>query len=134
MKYIHVSTSFLTCCNKYLILKRSNCVNTMKSLWGAISGTIEKNERAADRAYIEILEEAGIQKNQLKLIKTGKNIHVLSKLYDRNWYITPFLFETLNFNIALNWEHSLYVWILPYDLQKFHTVPKLKTLLFDLLS
>jgi len=42
MRSTKIVTSFITNDDKFLILKRSNQVKSMKSLWAGISGIIEK--------------------------------------------------------------------------------------------
>jgi len=43
MRSTKIVTSFLTDNDKFLILKRSQKVKTMKGLWAGVSGIIEKN-------------------------------------------------------------------------------------------
>ena len=57
MRSTKIVTSFLTDDDKFLILKRSQKVKTMKGLWAGVSGIIEKNEDPLERAKIEIFEE-----------------------------------------------------------------------------
>ena len=57
MRSTRIVTSFIKDNDKFLILKRSNKVKTMKGLWAGISGIIENNEEPLNRAKIEIFEE-----------------------------------------------------------------------------
>ena len=43
----------------------------MKGLWAGISGIIEKNEAATQRAKIEIFEEVGITEDEITLLKSS---------------------------------------------------------------
>ncbi len=128
-----IVTSFLQNQNKILILKRSKNVKNMKDLWSGISGIIENNEEPIERAKIEIFEEVGIRDNDVKLLQLGKEVNISSPQYrNHNWCVYPFLFETKNTKIKLNWENSDYRWIENNELKKFDTVPNLEMILLSL--
>ncbi len=134
MHSTRIVTSFLRNDEEFLILKRSSKVKSMKGLWAGISGLIEYNEEPLKRAEIEIFEEVGIKKKNLKLIKSGESMKIKSVQYDNHeWEIFPFLFDVENPKINLNWENSDYKWIKIEDLQKFDTVPSLDLVLINLL-
>jgi len=134
MRSTKIVTTFLTNNEKYLILKRSDQVKSMKGFWGGISGIIEKNEIPLQRAKIEIFEEVGIKEEQIKLLKSAEKMSVSSPQYkNHEWEIFPFLFEVKNSNIKLNWENSDFVWILVDELKNYQTVPSLSKVLFSLL-
>jgi 8-oxo-dGTP pyrophosphatase MutT (NUDIX family) len=129
-----IVTSFIIDNEKLLILKRSNKVKSMKGLWAGISGIIEKNEEALKRAKIEIFEEVGIIEEKIKLVKAGEEMRVNSPQYENHeWEIFPFLFETKNPTIRLNWENSEFKWINAKELRNYETVPSLEKVLFNLL-
>ena len=128
-----IVTSFLQNHNKILILKRSQNVKTMKDLWSGVSGIIENNEEPIERAKIEIFEEVGITHNEINLLKSGKDMTIASSQYkNHQWHVFPFLFETKNTKINLNWENSDYKWIENEELKKFDTVPNLEKVLLCL--
>ena len=129
-----IVTVFLTQNNKYLILKRSEKVKTMKSLWAGISGIIEGNEDPLYRAKKEIWEETGIPENGLTLIKSAPEIQIDSPQYDNHeWVVFPFLFSVQDPTITLNWENKEYRWVIPQDIKQFETVPSLERVLSSLL-
>ena len=68
MRSTRIVTSFLKDNDKFLFLKRSNEVKTMKGLWAGVSGIIEKNEEPLRRAKIEVFEEVGITENKIKFL------------------------------------------------------------------
>ncbi|MFB5610437.1 MAG: NUDIX domain-containing protein [Nitrosopumilaceae archaeon] len=134
MRSTKIVTSFIINNEKFLLLKRSEKVKSMKGLWAGISGIIEKNEEPLKRAKIEIFEELGIKDDQIKLLKAAKQIRVVSPQYkNHEWEIFPFLFEANNPKIKLNWENSEYKWITARDLNNFKTVPNLEKVLLSLL-
>jgi len=129
-----IVTSFIRSNGKLLILKRSDKVKSMKGLWAGISGIIEKNEKPLKRAKIEIFEEVGITEDKITLVKVVKEMRVNSPQYENHeWEIFPFLFETENPIIKLNWENSEYKWINSNELEEYEIVPSLQKVLFNLL-
>ena len=129
-----IVTSFLLNQEKILILKRSENVKTMKNMWAGISGIIENDEDPLTRAKIEIFEEDGIKENEIKLLKIGNEIDIISPQYkNHQWHVFPFLFETYNLEIKTNWENSDFKWINPVELKEFDIVPSLEKVLLSLL-
>ena len=129
-----IVTSFIKDDERLLILKRSNKVKTMKGLWAGVSGIIENDEAPLKRAKIEIFEEVGITEEEIKLIKAVKEMKVNSPQYENHeWEIFPFLFETKNPAIKLNWENSEFKWINVNELENYETVPNLQKVLLSLL-
>lgn len=134
MRSTRIVTSFIKYNDQILILKRSEKVRSMKGLWSGVSGIIENNETPIDRAKIEIFEEVGIKEKEIKLVKKLEKMKISSQQYkNHEWEIFPFLFETKNGNITLNWENSEFKWILPKELKNYQTVPSLEKILLNLL-
>ena len=134
MRSTRIITAFITNNNKILILKRSDKVRSMKGLWSGVSGIIENNEIPINRAKIEIFEEVGIKEKKIKIIKSIEKIKISSPQYENHeWEVFPFLFETKETEIKLNWENSKHKWINVNELKNYETVPSLDKILFDLL-
>ena len=134
MRSTKIVTSFITNNDKFLLLKRSEKVKSMKGLWAGISGIIEKNETPLERAKIEILEEVGIKESDIKLLKSSDLIRIESPQYkNHEWEIFPFLFETATTEIVLNWENSEFKWINADELSNYETVPSLEKVLANLI-
>ena len=134
MRSTKIVTSFLRHKDKVLILRRSNKVKTMKGLWAGVSGIIENNEPPIERAKIEIFEELGILQENIRLVKSVREMRINSPQYkNHEWEIFPFMFETDNPRITLNWENSEFRWIKTNELTNFETVPSLQKVLFNLL-
>ncbi len=134
MRSTKIVTSFIRDNYKLLILKRSDKVKSMKGLWAGVSGIIEKDEEPLKRAKIEIFEEVGIPEEKITLIKAAEEMRVNSPQYENHeWEIFPFLFETKDATIKLNWENSEFKWIKLEELEKYETVPSLQKVLFNLL-
>ena len=134
MRSTRIVTSFIKYNDQILILKRSEKVRSMKGLWSGVSGIIENNENPIDRAKIEIFEEVGIKEKEIKLVKKLEKMKIQSQQYkNHEWEIFPFLFETKNDNIKLNWENSEFEWIQHKELKNYQTVPSLEKILLNLL-
>ena len=58
MRSTDIVTSFIQDDSKFLILKRSDRVKTMRGLWSGISGIIENGESPLSRAKTEDLGRA----------------------------------------------------------------------------
>ena len=134
MRSTKIVTSFIKENDKFLLLKRSETVKTMKGLWAGVSGIIENNEEPLKRAKIEIYEELGIPEDKIKFLKSASKIKVHSPQYENHeWEIFPFLFEVKNPTIKLNWENSEFKWITVEELKDFQTVPSIEKVLLSLL-
>ena len=134
MRSTKIVTSFITNNDKFLLLKRSENVKSMKGLWAGVSGIIEKNESPLERAKIEIFEEVGIEESEINLLKSADLIRIESPQYkNHEWEIFPFLFETVNTEIKLNWENSDFKWINADELSNYETVPSLEKVLANLI-
>lgn len=134
MRSTKIVTSFIKDKDKFLLLKRSEQVKTMKGLWAGISGIIEGDEKPINRAKIEIFEELGIRDDKIKFLKAAEKMRVHSPQYENHeWEIFPFLFEAKNPSIKLNWENSEYRWVKPEEINNYETVPSIDKVLFSLL-
>ena len=135
MSSTNIVTSFIKDDDKILILKRSDKVKSMKCLWAGVSGIIEKSDATPlDRAKTEIFEEVGINETEIELLKSVEQIKIKSAQYrNHEWNIFPFLFNTKNLEIKLNWENSDFNWIKPNEIKNYETVPELEKILFSLL-
>ena len=134
MRATKIVTCFITNENKILLLKRSDKVKSMKGLWAGVSGIIEKDELPLARAKREIFEEVGLHEDQIKLLKSEKEMRIISPQYkNHEWLVFPFLFGTENQTIKLNWENSDYRWIGIDEIKNFETVPSLDKVLLNLL-
>jgi 8-oxo-dGTP diphosphatase len=126
-KRINVVTVFLEHDGKILLLRRSQMVKTMKTMWAGISGYIE-NEDPLTRALKEIEEEVGLSNEKIKLLCVGRPIEAIEseKKPDVIWIVHPYLFHSNTNLIRIDWEHDELRWIKPQEIQNYETVPKLK--------
>jgi len=135
LRFTNIVTSFIKNGDRILILKRSDKVKSMKCLWAGVSGIIEENDTTPlARAKTEILEETGINEEEIELLKANERIKIKAAQYkNHEWNIFPFLFKTKNPEIKLNWENSEFKWVEPNEIKNYETVPELEKILFSLL-
>lgn len=131
---IDVVTAVLMKDKKILILKRGQKVRTYKGRWACVSGYLEGNEDALERAYKEIEEETGLKRDDLKLIGRGKPIEFYDEEEKIKWRVHPFLFEVRRNDIRIDCEHTEYKWVYPNEISNYKTVPKLKDVIFSLIK
>ena len=130
---LQVVTSFLRDGDRFLILRRSGRVRTMKHLWSGVSGSIEPGEEPICRAKTEIREELGLADGDTVLLRVADRIVVSSSLHDKQWEIFPFLFSAASPRIRLNWENTEYRWVTLQQIARYRTVPRLVDVLYSLL-
>ena len=135
LRFTNIVTSFIKNSDRILILKRSDKVKSMKCLWAGVSGIIEENDTTPlARAKTEILEETGINEEEIELLKANERIKIEAAQYkNHEWNIFPFLFSTKTLEIKLKWENSEFKWIKPNEIKIYETVPELEKILFSLL-
>jgi 8-oxo-dGTP pyrophosphatase MutT (NUDIX family) len=122
---------------KILLLKRSALVGTYRGLWGGVAGYVEELEGPYETAVKELREEAGIQLEDVELVKKGDPLE-FSDTYEGKryeWRIYPFLFHLEDITLVrVDWEHEDYQWVFPSELKKFETVPHLEKVVSLLLG
>ncbi len=127
MEEKHVVTCFLEYNNKILILRRSQAVGTYQGKWAGVSGYIEEGNTPFEQSLEEIREETGLSHADLELIKEGEVLEVVDEDLGRKWIVHPYRFRVEDpTRVRIDWEHKEAKWILPQDLVKYSTVPKLK--------
>ena len=127
----HVVTCFLMRVDlptpHILLVRRSERVGSYHAHWAGISGFIEPEVTPEEQAYTEILEETGLGRNLVRLLKRGMIVEHIDEEIGRHFYIHPFLFEVaLPELVKTDWEATEMRWIEPGDLSTFTTVPKLR--------
>jgi len=122
MKKKNVVMCILKNKGKILLLKRSGEDNLYPNRWSFVSGGIEKGEEPIEAAYREVNEEAGIEKNELRLkkkdffVSTNREINV-------TFNTNIFLFEIEKSKVILNEENDDYSWVAPKKLFDFYLAP-----------
>jgi predicted aconitase with swiveling domain/8-oxo-dGTP pyrophosphatase MutT (NUDIX family) len=128
VKESEVTTSILRCRGRILILKRSDKVGTNKGKWAGVSGYIEPGESPEQTAPREIREELSIDKFVMKEKAAPITIREVGHI----WTIHPFLFDTENEDVTIDWEHTEHKWVRPEEVKDYDVVPGFLRLLKDL--
>src|SRR2546427_10908693 len=90
-------------------------------MYSALSGHIEGREDAKHRAIVEVREETGIRAITFR----GAGDPVLARDGTTIYVVHPFLFDTRNRRVRLDWENVEQRWVRPAELDRFETVPRL---------
>ncbi|MGQ9587972.1 MAG: NUDIX domain-containing protein [Thermoplasmata archaeon] len=125
----HVVTSIVRNRGRILLLRRSSEVGSYRGQWAGVSGYIECDEPDENAARREMAEEVGIE--SARLVK-----HIPLEMFrdmDIVWCVHPFLFETKDAKIRIDWEHESYKWVSPKDIAAYPTVPGLQQIISKLL-
>lgn len=123
-KIKHVVTVFLRNSGRILVLRRSGKVGTYRGKWAGISGYVEREP--LQQAYIEIEEEAGIDRRDIRLVATGEPLEVEDPALETLWIVHPFLFDIASpERVRTDWEHVEAKWVPPEEVRHLDTVPGL---------
>ncbi len=121
----HVVTCFLENEAEILILRRSNLVGSFQGKWAGVSGYVETT--ADEQSLIEIAEETGLSREDIKLLKKGRPLEALDRGTGIKWVVHPYLFRIPDRSkVKIDWEHDATRWIAPKDIDSYETVPRLK--------
>jgi predicted aconitase with swiveling domain/8-oxo-dGTP pyrophosphatase MutT (NUDIX family) len=124
-----VVSCFLQCGEEVLLLKRSEAVGSFQGHWAAVSGYVEEAEAPHQAARRELREELGLEP---ELVRAAGPTWVREG--DTIWVIHPFLFQTKERAVTLDWEHTEYRWMTPDGMAGLKTVPGLEEVYRSLLS
>lgn len=121
-------TIFLKHGSEILLLKRSEEVRGGRGKWFTVTGFFDEFKPPSEKAIEEIEEETGIVEGQIENLILGK-IYRLQKP-NKLFFIYPLLAELKDKpEISLDWEHTDYQWIKPYDIEKFDTLSETRHIL-----
>jgi 8-oxo-dGTP diphosphatase len=120
----HVVTCFLEAGGEILLLRRSGQVGSYRGRWAVVSGYLESTPD--EQAFTEIIEETGLKKSDVRLVRKGEPLAVEDKELGTRWVVHPFLFRIKDREkVRLDWEHQEMKWIAPGDIGRYETVPGL---------
>jgi len=107
---------------RILLLERSSRVGSFQGRWAGVSGYLE-DPTPLEQAYREILEETGIERDDLTLRSTGSP--VLARDGRQVFVVHPYRFRVRKTELTLDWEHVRAEWVEPTEIRRRLTVPKL---------
>lgn len=106
--------------DEFLTVKRSE-ENSSSGRWGFVSGKLEDGEEPADAAVRELKEEVNLE---AEVVDSGD--FYIGKGELGYWRLFPFLLETGDREVDLNWELSEYRWVDTEELDDMKTMGRLK--------
>ena len=130
MEETHVVTCFLLrrdpgAGDRVLLLRRSDRVGTYRGRWAGVSGYLEA-EDPLEQAYVELREETGLEREDVRLLAAGRPVTVDDPALGRRWVVHPFLFLAPHpERVVIDWEHGESRWVPPASLGVEPTVPGL---------
>ena len=109
--------------DKFLLMKRSDKVLAYKNLWSSLAGFIDDEKSIEDKIIEEIIEELGLEKENIVRIAKGEIYTYKDAKIGRDWVRYLYVAEISTPNIKLDWEHTDYKWISPEEIKNYETTP-----------
>lgn len=131
---IQVVTCLLRRGERVCLLQRSLEMDSAPGRWHGVSGYLPEGQEPLHQALLEIEQETGIEPRQLRLARTVDPLTFSNPAAGRLWRIHPFLFDLMEGEPRLNWEHSSLAWILPTELGAYECIGSLPELVRRLLG
>jgi 8-oxo-dGTP pyrophosphatase MutT (NUDIX family) len=122
-----VVTCFVKYSDRILVLKRSDQVRAYRGKWCTVAGYIDEPKPVRAKALQELEEELGISEADVSSVVTGAAYEFFDAEARKTWIVHPVLAELRDKpKITLDWEHTELAWILPGEIRRYDTVPKLE--------
>ncbi len=111
--------------DRVLLLRRSGRVSTYQGRWAGVSGYLEAAD-PLEQAYTELAEEAGLGRDQVRLLAACGVLDLYDPDLDRRWRVHLFIFEVSDPGLVrTDWEHTEARWVQPEEVARYETVPGL---------
>jgi ADP-ribose pyrophosphatase YjhB (NUDIX family) len=118
-----VITIFVLYRGKYLMVKRSDKVLTYQGLWSCLAGFVDDDKTPEEKAYIELEEELGVKREEVKRLVPVDTYLFVDKELNREWIRHVYLAEITNPTVDLSWEHTQLVWVTPDEAKQYESTP-----------
>jgi len=118
-----VVTAFLRNAGEVLLARRSEEAGTFPGRWAGVSGYVEAGEEPEAAARREVREETGLDST---LVRAGEPFTFRDD-DGRGWTVHPFLFDCDSRELTPTEEAAEIEWVLPTELLRRETVPRLWT-------
>jgi 8-oxo-dGTP pyrophosphatase MutT (NUDIX family) len=118
-----VVTCFLQRDGRLCLLQRSQLVDGARGLWHVVAGYLPRGSAPLQHALIEIQEETGLSASQVGLVRSGEPVRIPDRWGGPGWLVHAFLFDLLEGEPSLNWEHVALAWVRPDQLTSYRCVP-----------
>ncbi len=109
--------------NKILIVRRSADLRLYPGYWNGISGFLDDERSLEEKVGVELREEAGIARRDIRSIRLGQIFHQDAPKYKKTWIVHPVLVSVRSEKIKLDWEAEDCKWIEPREAWRFKLLP-----------
>ncbi|MBI4492819.1 MAG: NUDIX domain-containing protein [Chloroflexi bacterium] len=131
---MQVVTCLLRRGERVCLLRRSPELDSAPNKWHGVSGYLPEGVEPLEQALREIEQETGLRPGQVRLACAAPAVTLGSPALGRLWQIHPFLFDLLEGEPRLNWEHTDLAWVLPEQVARYDCVTWLAELVRMLLG
>jgi len=114
------------------LLKRSLKLDSAPGRWHIVAGYLPRGADPLEHALTEVAEETGLESTQVRLMSRGAALNIGDPYLGTGWRIHPFLFEVLEGEPRLNWEHDELTWVAPAAIGAYGTMHWLSPVYFSL--
>jgi ADP-ribose pyrophosphatase YjhB (NUDIX family) len=100
------------------LFKRSRHVGSDPDRWHCITGYVDGIESPSGQALLELREETGLERHDIKSLVAGEVLNLGDRRGD-TWRVHTFLASTDKRRLKLNWEHTDYRWVSKHHVSRF---------------
>ncbi|MFH1789163.1 MAG: NUDIX domain-containing protein [Candidatus Altiarchaeota archaeon] len=120
-----VTSVFIRCGDEFLLLKRSERVNTYRGKWNTVAGYLDEPRPIREKVAEELSEELGLSVEGASSVRFGEPYEFMDESLGRTWFIHPVLVEfDEKPEVVLDWEHTEYRWVRFSELGSYDKFPK----------
>ncbi len=127
-----VIACFLWRAGQVCLLRRSMRLDSAPGRWHIVAGYLPRGSEPIEHAITEVGEETGLAEEQVRLMASGVPLTIGDPFRGIRWRIHPFLFEVVEGEPRLNWEHDDLMWVAPEDIASYGTMPWLPPVFYSL--
>lgn len=109
--------------DKILLVKRSTRLRLYPGFWNGISGFLDDQKSLAEKVQEELVEELGLEPEQIISIKLGRIFHQEEPRYNKTWIVHPMLVKIKTDVVHLDWEAQKYRWVTLAEAKQMNLLP-----------
>ncbi|MFA5023542.1 MAG: NUDIX domain-containing protein [Patescibacteria group bacterium] len=115
--------------SKILLVKRSANLKYSPGYWSGISGFLDDYRSLLEKVTLEIKEELGLSRKQIKRIRLGGIFDQEDKQYKKIWIVHFLLVEVKTDKVKIDWEAQEYKWLTLSEAKKLRLLPGFRQIL-----
>lgn len=130
IRYCPVINCVVRCGEEILLQQRSPEMRLYPNYWSGVSGFLDTNEDIQEKIHEELIEELGIQKDQVISIEVGQVVIQEAPKYGKTWIVFPVLVSIAEkVKTTENWEVAKTRWLSPKSAKKLNLLPGFEAVL-----